>query len=237
LRLAGRDPDEGLTEIAYEKGCYLLLTLESLVGRPRLDAFIKEYFARFSFQAMDTDTFLNYLRGELLHPEPGLEERLRLGDWVDGPGLPTNAPAVASVRFAQVDAALARLAAGTAPVALAEAAAEWSSQEWVHFLHGLPPTSSGALLAELDAAFGFTSSGNAEILTAWFPHTIRAGYAPADEALGRFLHSVGRRKFIVPLYKALLAVPGGRERAKNIYAQARPNYHSVATGTLDALLR
>ncbi|MDB5267096.1 MAG: aminopeptidase, partial [Hymenobacter sp.] len=47
LALAGRDPDEGLTEIAYEKGCALLLTLESLVGRPRLDAFIKEYFARF----------------------------------------------------------------------------------------------------------------------------------------------------------------------------------------------
>lgn len=36
LHLAGRDPDEGLNDIAYEKGCLLLLTLERLVGRPRL---------------------------------------------------------------------------------------------------------------------------------------------------------------------------------------------------------
>ena len=32
LHLAGRDPDEGITEIAYEKGCALLLTLEVARG-------------------------------------------------------------------------------------------------------------------------------------------------------------------------------------------------------------
>ena len=236
LALAGRDPDEGLTEIAYEKGCALLLTLEALVGRPRLDAFIKEYFARFSFRAMDTTTFLTYLRAELLNPEPGLEARLRLAEWVDGPGLPANAPAVASQRFTAVDRALAQLQAGAAPAALAPAAAGWSSHEWVHFLHGLPPTLPAGQLAALDGAFRFTASGNAEIAAAWFPHTLRAGYAPAAPALANFLRHVGRRKFLVPLYRALLATPGGAERARALYAEARPNYHSVATGTLDALL-
>ena len=138
LALAGRDPDEGLTEIAYEKGCLLLLTLESLIGRPRLDAFIKEYFARFSFQAMDTATFLRYLRAELLEPEPSLEARLQLAAWVDGPGLPANAPVIASRHFELVDAALARRAGGTSPAALRPDTAKWSSHEWVHFLQGLP---------------------------------------------------------------------------------------------------
>ncbi len=41
---------------------------------------------------------------------------------------------------------------------------------------------------------------------------------------------------MVPLYRALLATPGGRARAQEIYQRARPNYHSVATSTLDALL-
>ena len=236
LQLTGRDPDEGLTEIAYEKGCSLLLTLESLIGRARLDAFIKEYFAHFSFQAMDTATFLYYLRAELLSQEPGLEERLRLADWVDGPGLPSNAPAVMSSRFAAVDAALAQWDEGAAAAVVAEATNSWSSHEWVYFLHGLPPTASAAQLAALDAAFHFTSSGNAEILTAWFPLALRAGYADVDQALDKFLLHVGRRKFIVPLYRAMLATPGGPERARSLYAQARPNYHSVATGTLDALL-
>jgi leukotriene-A4 hydrolase len=236
LHLAGRDPDDGLTEIAYEKGCYLLLTLESLVGRARLDTFIKEYFARFSFQAMDTATFLRYLHTELLDPQPGLEAQLQLTAWVDGPGLPANAPAVHSARFEKVEAALTQLAATQAPAGLTPITKEWSSHEWVHFLHGLPPTLTAGQLAALDATFHFSASGNAELLTAWFPHTIRASYAGADAALEKFLHHVGRRKFIVPLYKALLAVPGGRERAQKIYAAARPNYHSVATSTLDGLL-
>ncbi|MDO7851921.1 M1 family metallopeptidase [Hymenobacter convexus] len=236
LALASRDPDEGLTEIAYEKGCALLLTLESLVGRTRLDAFIKEYFARFSFQAMDTATFLHYLRAELLDPEPGLEAKLNLAAWVEGPGLPGNAPAVTSQRFAAVDQELARLNDGVASVSLLPATADWSSHEWVHFLHGLPASLSSHQLADLDAAFHFTTSGNAEILAAWFPLTLRAGYAPADAALEKFLLHVGRRKFLVPLYRALLATPGGARRAREIYARARPNYHSVATGTLDALL-
>ncbi|MCI1187307.1 M1 family metallopeptidase [Hymenobacter sp. DH14] len=236
LHLAGRDPDEGLTEIAYEKGCALLLTLESLVGRPRLDTFIKEYFARFSFQAMDTASFLHYLRAELLDAEPGLEARLNLAAWVHGPGLPSNAPAATSSRFAAVDQVLGQLAGGADAASLLPATANWSSHEWVHFLHGLPATRSAEELADLDAAFGFTNSGNAEILTAWFPHTLRAGYAPADAAVEKFLRHVGRRKFLVPLYRALLATPDGPARARAIYKEARPNYHSVATGTLDALL-
>ncbi|MBF9222295.1 M1 family metallopeptidase [Hymenobacter ruricola] len=236
LDLTGRDPDEGLTEIAYEKGCALLLTLESLVGRPRLDAFITEYFARFSFQAMDTATFLHYLRAELLDPEPGLEARLNLAAWVEGPGLPGNAPVPASRRFEAVDQGLGRLSGGAAPASLLPATADWSSHEWVHFLHGLPTSLSAEQLAELDAAFHFTDSGNAEILAAWFPHTLRAEYAPAEAALENFLRHVGRRKFLVPLYRALLATPHGPKRARQIYAQARPNYHSVTTGTLDALL-
>ena len=236
LALAGRDPDEGLTEIAYEKGCSLLLTLESLIGRPRLDTFIKEYFARFSFQAMDTATFLHYLRAELLDQEPGLEDRLQLAAWVDGPGLPPNALAVTSRRFELVDATLARLKSGTPPDTFRADTTEWSSHEWVHFLHGLPPTLPAGQLAELDAAFQFTNSGNSEILTAWFPHTLRAEYAAATPALENFLRHVGRRKFLVPLYRALLAQPDGVARARAIYKEARPNYHSVATGTLDALL-
>ncbi|GAB2722918.1 aminopeptidase [Hymenobacter frigidus] len=236
LALAGRDPDEGLTEIAYEKGCSLLLTLESLIGRLRLDTFIKEYFARFSFQAMDTATFLHYLRAELLDQEPGLEDRLQLAAWVDGPGLPPNAPAVTSRRFELVDAALARLKSGTPSGTFRADTTEWSSHEWVHFLHGLPPTPPAGQLAELDAAFQFTNSGNSEILTAWFPHTLRAEYAAATPALENFLRHVGRRKFLVPLYRALLAQPDGVARARAIYKEARPNYHSVATGTLDALL-
>lgn len=234
LDLAGRDPDEGLNEIAYEKGDYLLLTLEHLVGRPALDTFIKEYFARHSFQSMNTESFVAYLRRELLDKHPGLEEHVQLDAWINGPGIPAVAPPVSSTRFQAVEDALRHWQQGTPADSLATN--NWSSHEWVHFLHGLPTQLAEAQLAELDAAFGFTNSGNAEILAAWFPRTIAASYAPADAALHNFLTHVGRRKFLVPLYKALLATPGGKQRAQQLYAVARPNYHSVATSTFDVLV-
>ncbi|WP_426492226.1 M1 family metallopeptidase [Hymenobacter sp. 102] len=234
LNLAGRDPDDGLNDIAYEKGDYLLLTLESLVGRPALDTFIKEYFARHSFQSMDTASFVQYLRRELLDRHPGLEQRLPLEAWIYGPGIPAGAPPVSSERFAAVDAAGQSWQRGTPAVQLPTGS--WSSHEWVHFLQHLPRPLSREQLAELDAAFGLTRSGNSEILAAWFPLTIAAGYAPADEPLHQFLRHVGRRKFLTPLYRALLTTPGGPERARQVYAQARPNYHAVTTSTLDALV-
>ncbi|MBX0289376.1 M1 family metallopeptidase [Hymenobacter sp. HSC-4F20] len=234
LNLAGRDPDEGLNEIAYEKGDYLLLTLEHLVGRPALDTFIKDYFARHSFRSMDTLSFVEYLRQELLAKHPGLEEHLQLAAWINGPGIPAVAPPVVAARFQAVEAALAQWQAGTPAANLTTTG--WTSHEWVHFLHGLPPGLTAARLTELDEAFAFTHSGNAEILAAWFPLTIAAGYAPAEEPLREFLTWVGRRKFLVPLYRALLATPSGADRARAIYAAARGNYHAVATSTFDALL-
>ncbi|UOQ77456.1 M1 family metallopeptidase [Hymenobacter sp. 5516J-16] len=234
LNLAGRDPDEGLNEIAYEKGDYLLLTLEQLVGREILDSFIKDYFARHSFRSMDTASFVSYLRQELLDRHPGLEEQMQLDAWINGPGIPAVAPPVSASRFEAVDVALRQWQAGTLASALTTSA--WTSHEWVHFLHGLPAKLTPEQLTELDGAFGFTHSGNAEILAAWFPLTIAAGYAPAEAALHQFLTRVGRRKFLVPLYRALLATPGGAERARRTYAEARGNYHAVATSTFDALL-
>ena len=81
-----------------------------------------------------------------------------------------------------------------------------------------------------------TASGNSEIAAAWLEASIRNGYEPAYPRLEEFLTTVGRRKFLVPLYKALLAREGGKERALAIYQKARGNYHSVSTGTLDELL-
>jgi len=230
--LAGRDPDEGLTDIAYEKGCLLLLTLEALVGRPRLDAFIKEYFARFSFQSMSTDRFAAYLNATLLTPTEA--NQLDLPAWLDGPGLPPGAPVARSARFTAVEETLARLAAGTPPAELQPATQQWASQEWEHFVRGLPPTLSPDTLGQLDNTFHFTATGNSEVLAAWLGRTTAAGYAPATPTLENFLRRVGRRKFVVPLYRALLATSGGAARA--IYAEARPNYHAVTTSTLDALL-
>ncbi len=235
LDLAGRDPDDGVTEIAYEKGELLLLAIESVIGRPRMDRFIREYFDAFAFRSMDTETWLAYVRATLSPEFPDLETRVPLETWIYRPGLPDSAPTVASARFDTVEQQFAGWLAGTASVAELSTTT-WSSHEWVHFVRNLPENISPNQLAELDGAFHLTDSGNAEILAQWFQHTIRAGYEPAAAALAKFLTTVGRRKFLVPLYKGLLQTAAGRAEAQRIYALARPNYHAVATSTFDELV-
>ena len=49
LELTGRNPDDGLTDIAYEKGRFFLQTIEFAVGREKFDVFLKQYFSENAF--------------------------------------------------------------------------------------------------------------------------------------------------------------------------------------------
>jgi len=91
-------------------------------------------------------------------------------------------------------------------------------------------------MKELDDAFGFTRSGNAEIQCDWFLHCIAHQYRAADSFIERFLMHVGRRKFLKPIYAAMAKTPEGRERALAIYRKARPGYHAVSSHTIDDIL-
>ncbi|MBL7983301.1 MAG: M1 family metallopeptidase [Flavobacteriales bacterium] len=231
LHLEGRDPDDGMTDIAYEKGFAFLKLLEAKVGREKFDAFLRGYFDTFAFQSMTTDRFLTYLDEQLLAPN---NVQLDITAWVDGPGLPADAPTPVSDKFTKVDAEVVRWQQGTAAASLNTK--EWSTFEWMHFLRHLPKDLTDAQLNDLDNAFGLTKSGNAEVLAAWLEQCIRNDHDVAYPTLDRFLNTVGRRKFLVPLYTELIATEKGRLMAQDIYRSSRQNYHAVAVRTLDELL-
>jgi aminopeptidase N len=232
LDIAGRDPDEVTGEIAYEKGSAFLQTVESVVGRARLDAWLRSYFDRFTFQPMSSERMLAYMREKLLTPEEA--QRINLQQWVYEPGIPANIVPVHSTALAKVSEQADAWKKGGATSALQTA--NWSTQEWLHFLGALPETIPQQRLAELDRAFRFSSSGNSEILEAWLLIAIKNRYEPAFAALDRFLTTQGRRKFLRPLYAELVKTDWGRAMAIDIYRRARPTYHSVSVTTLDGIL-
>ena len=65
LHLQGRDPDEGLTDIAYVKGAWFLKSMENHFGRKKFDAFLKKYFDHFQFQSINSEKFRDYFDKEL----------------------------------------------------------------------------------------------------------------------------------------------------------------------------
>ena len=233
LHLKDRDPDDGMTAIAYDKGYFFLRLLEETVGRQAFDAFLKTYFTTHAFQVMDTDLFLEYLNTHLLNTSR-LRDQVNVSAWVDGKGLPPNCPQVSSDRIERVDATLnAWIQGETTSDELPWS--DWLYQERYRFLSNLPDNTEASRLAELDAAWDINSTGNNEVLFAWLEQSVRSQYTPAYGRLRSFLVEVGRRKFLTPIYQGLVET-GQADFAREIYKEARPNYHSVATGTMDALL-
>ena len=235
--LTGRDPDAGMTQVPYEKGALFVRYLEEVVGRERFDRFLRSYFDAFAFQSITTDDFLSYLREHLLDdPRWSVSGGQQVVDqWIHQPGLPVSAPQPQSDAFALVERASRAWIEGQTQTSELPASA-WTTHEWLHFLTNLPTEVVPRQLEELDRAFRLTDTGNAEIAHAWLLLAIRHQYAAAESRLEAYLTSIGRRKLIRPLYEALAASPAGRERALEIYRQARPGYHPISSETIDQLL-
>lgn len=227
LDLAGRNPDDGMTAIAYDKGYFFLRALEEKIGRTKWDAFLKDYFTTHAFKSMTTEGFLSYLNENLDH---GFDTK----EWVYGPGLPPNCPEVTTAELAQVEKDAAAFLSGTAPSSLKTD--KYTTHHWLHFLRSLEAPLSADQMKSLDEAFKLTASGNSEITHDWMLHVIAAKYEPGMAKLEAFLTQQGRRKFLTPLYKKLLETDSGREIAKSIYKKARPTYHAVSRATIDEVL-
>jgi leukotriene-A4 hydrolase len=234
IDLKDRDPDDSVGPIAYEKGAALLKTIEAAVGRDKFDVYLRGYFDRHAFTSLTTAQFLADLRQHLLASMPGVEEKLRLDEWIYKPGLPANATQPVSDAFTKVDAVSAAWFKGQ-PVH--EQVATWETQQYQHFLNNLPASMTPAQVEALDKAFGFSKRGNSEILFSWLRVAIRHHYTPAMPALEHFLTTQGRRKFLKPLYEDLMATEWGKAEARRIYQRARPLYHAVATSTLDGIVK
>jgi leukotriene A-4 hydrolase/aminopeptidase len=236
IDLKDRDPDDALTDVAYEKGALFLKHLEATFGRAQFDAFLKGYFDHFAFRSITTADFETYLETHLLKGDPQQAAKVPVKEWLYKPGLPGVAPAFRARAFEEVEKQAKAWAEGKTK-AVGLRTEDWSTQEWLHFLNVLPGKMTAAQMQELDEALGLTMRTNAEVLFQWLLLSVRYGYEPAYPRLEEFLTSQGRRKFLKPLYEALIQTPEGKERARRIYAKARPTYHPIATATVDALLK
>ena len=230
----GRDPDLGVSDIAYEKGALFIKHIENTVGKKKFDEFLRGYFAKHSFHSVSTEQFLADLDSNLVKGDEKLAKEINANEWVYKPGLPVHTiPTSAS--FVKIDSIINNWKADKNVAGLKGKIT--STNQTLYFIKHLPEDIKTDDMAKLDSEFGFTKSGNAEIQGAWYTLAVKEKYQPAYPNTEQFLISVGRRKFILPIYKELIKTPEGKAWAQKIYAKARPNYHSVAFNTVDELLK
>jgi len=243
IDLTGRDPDDGLSGVPYEKGAAMLRTIERIVGRETFDAWLRGYFDRHAFQPMTDVGFLADIREHLIKGDAALEARLQLENWIYQPGMPSNWVPPVSHAFEAVDQQARAFFADKGPASAIDWK-NWNTQQRQRFLAWRPEGLAAgadwltpAQLADLEKTLNLANEGNAELTFAWLQIALAHRYEPAVATADRFLTSQGRRKFVLPLFQTLWSEGDwGRPIATRIYAKARPLYHPVTTGSVDQLV-
>ncbi len=234
--LKGRDPDDGFTGVPYEKGALFLRYLEEKVGREKFDKFVRGYFDNLAFQSITTETFVDYLQKNLINENLKLVSRADVDEWIERAGLPKNAPQPKSDAFTKVEVQAVNWLKNDITASGIQTN-NWTTQEWLHFLTKIPASIGAERMAELDREFNLTKRGNSEIAFQWLLMSIKNNYTAADARLEEFLTSIGRRKFVKPLFEELAKTPAGTKRANEIYTKARPGYHPITAASVDTILK
>jgi aminopeptidase N len=221
--------DEGLV---YPKGAWLLRTLEQRAGRAVFDPFLRGWFDQHAMQSVTTEQFVDYLRKNLLDKNPKLMSNAELDEWLYAPGIPASAPRATSARLAALDVTTAAWLKGELPTSKLDTKG-WKAIEWIKFMNDIDTRATAAQLKELDQAFGLAKTGNAEVAFRFYRASINAGYRGMRAPLSAFLSSVGRQRFVVPLYTGLHKNPEDRAWVEGVYKKARPRYHPITQKAVD----
>lgn len=236
IDLAGRDPDDAFSSVPYTKGQLFLIYLEQKFGREVFDAFVRQYFAEYAFQPIGTHKFVKYIKAELIDKHPNIVSMEEINEWIFEQGLPSYVPKPKSNAFTTIDQQISDYIGDQ--LTLAELpTTEWTVHQWLHFINNLPLNITQSKMFELDSKYGLTKSKNAEIAHAWYLLALRTGYQAIYPAMEEYLIGIGRRKLIVPLYMTLAESEKGKAWAQRVYQIARPGYHPLAQGTVDAILK
>jgi len=115
----------------------------------------------------------------------------------------------------------------------------FTAHHWVHLLRRL--RSMGQLsvndMEMIDARFHLSESKNSEVAFEWFMLGLKCQYTAVLPYMEQFLLTVGRRKFVLPLYEQILKTQdNGLDMASDMFYRASSGYHSVTRKSVTELL-
>jgi hypothetical protein len=208
----------------------LLLLCERAVGRERFDRFVRDYIEHFRFTSITTEEFMAFLEEKL----PGTAQKVGADEWLHQPGLPKTAPVVRAPRLEAVLTLAAEFPSGKRPDAAQ--IKDWTPSELTIYLQRLPRQLDGEACAWLDKNLALTGRGNHEILVEWLTIAVASDYEPVFAKVREVLTRVGRMKYLRPLYTAMGRHPRTRTLAAEIYAAAKPAYHSLSRRVIEGVI-
>ena len=234
VNVDGKNADDSLSDIPYEKGYAFLQTVENVVGREQFDAFITEYFNSHAFQSITTEEFLKYFNEKLLKNDQTLAAKIKAEEWIYKPGIPSNITQAISENFNAIDQ-IQKTWRQNGIKGLSNKIK--STNERQHFIDYLPKDITEKEMAAIDATFNFTHGGNFVVKRQWFVIAIRQQYKPAFAAIEQFMIATSRTGSLQTLYKEMIKTPEGKVWAKSIFEKAKSGYHLTTVQDLQRTLK
>ncbi|CAK7234162.1 Leucyl aminopeptidase yscIV [Sporothrix curviconia] len=232
----GIDPDDAFSTVPYEKGFHMVYYLEQLVGRANFDKFIPHYFTKWSRKSLDSyefrDTFLAFFAA----PEyASLKPALEAIDWegrFHTPGLPPKPQFDTTL----IDVCYALAAKWQSPdyTPSPSDVAGWVANQKIVFLgevQGFDTPITVQQSQQMGAAYGMVNTQNVEVKSAYYAVSLRAQDTATYQGTADLLGTVGRMKFVRPLYRALNKVD--RPLALSTFDKNRDFYHPICRAMVE----
>ncbi len=236
LELDNRDPDDGMTDIAYVKGAFFLRTLESIVGRNKFDEFLQSYFNSYAFKTITTESFIQYLNKNLLEPN---KITFNTNEWIYGKGLPENCIKINSKRLNKMENWAQEINSGGKVFKNKKIKrSDFVTQEWLVFIRKLSSELNIKTLNQIDAQLKFSSKANDAIKSQWFILNVNAGNKKIRPYLEKYLIKIGRRWYIESIYKSLMEsrLIDDQKFAKETFNKAKKGYHYISKNTIEKIV-
>jgi len=239
----GNHPDDSLSTIPYEKGFQFLTYLESLIGAENMQTFLRGYVTKFQKTSVSSDDFTAHFESFVKSKFKSSESKEILGKidwqtWIRGPGLPPVTVDLETDAYNQaIQLSEGFITGDINPNATAlyeDFSVNLKGLFISHLIQNLDRLDADKT-AKVDEITHVGQEINGELVFRWLQVAVRSGYhqAPFDVA-NTFLGTIGRQKFIVPVYASINAI--NHQTAVDIYNSHRAFYHPIAQKAIDNLL-
>ena len=240
----GNNPDDAFSTIPYEKGFQFLTFIETLIGEDHMTDFLREYLAEFLRKSLGTTDFIDFFRlfiMKIYSSEESKEilSKIDFETWIFAPGLPPvtldfDTPEYNGAINLATDFIDGKADPATAVKIYRNFTIDLKGLFITHLINNIKQIDD-CKAEYIDDTLSISKEINGEVIFRWLQVAIRSGqlrypYALADDFVG----SIGRMKFIIPVYTAIF--DQDPSQAKAIYAKHKDFYHPLAVEGIEKIL-
>lgn len=239
----GANPYDTFSEVPYEKGFQFLTHIENLIGTDNMEMFLKIYITKFRRQSIVWEQFkeeLEQFLDDYFHSEKDtILGQIDWYTWIFIPG-PPPVKLDFSTPNLEISKDIAdgyiKLGGEGRPDNYELFYEYFSALKCIFITELLDQTESITIpiLEKIDSDYNLTLSIDPEQKAIWYQLGIMNNYEKVLPYTDEFLGSVGRQKYLLPLYRALNDY--NHTLAVEIFGKHKPIYHPVAVKNIKAIL-